>query len=87
MSILAKSINLTRVTLLLGSPHPHVNSSNMHIAVTNLMALSDLLQGCSSDTDTALTKQECYNVDDCKIVTILLHHDFTKLVGTNLLQV
>ena len=47
------------------------------------MALPDLLQGCSSDTDTALIKQQCYNVDDWN----MFYHDFTRLVGTNLLQV
>jgi hypothetical protein len=32
------------------------------------MALSDLLQGCSNKSDTVTIKQECYKVDDTRLL-------------------
>ena len=36
------------------------------------MALSDLLQGCSNKSDTVMIQQECYKVDDTRVVAIFL---------------
>ena len=35
--------------------------------LTSLMALSDLLQGCSNKSDTVMVLQECHKVDDTRL--------------------
>ena len=59
--------------------------------MTSLMALSDLLQGCSNKSDTVMIQQECYKVDDTRlqqycyimIVTALLEQPCNKSYNMN----
>ena len=49
--------------------------------VTTLMALSDLLQGCTNKSDTVTTKQDCHKVGNTS-----LHQYCHIMIVTDLLQ-
>jgi uncharacterized membrane protein len=54
--------------------------------VTSFMGLSGLLQGCSNKSDTVMIYKNVTMLTT-QVVTILLCHDWIRLVGTTLRQV